>query len=83
MDQDFLMDVLEMNEKLAEISTAKEVHDFSKEINKHLVSIRETMAKEFQNNNYKEAFSLANKMRYYVNLNETVRELKLKFKIQE
>ncbi len=83
LDQKFLIDIMEMNERASDLDNANDVKLFDKEILDWIKIYTEKLSKKFENNELDEALQIANKLRFYRNLHETIKEIKLKFGIQD
>jgi hypothetical protein len=83
MDQKFLFDIMEMNERASDLKDANQIKLFDIEILNLIKLHTQELSYSFQINKLDEALVSANKLRFYKNLHETIRETKFKFGIQD
>ena len=83
LDQAFLFDIMELNERAADLKNVDEVKAFDNEVINFIKSKTEELRNGFKRNALDEVLQTANKLRFYKNLHETIREIKLKFGIQD
>ncbi len=79
-DLAFLANIMELNEKLVELSSPDDVMHFEMEINKEIEQRTEQLEIAFNKNNLDSAFDLVKTLKYYKNIHESLKEIK--FKIQ-
>jgi hypothetical protein len=83
MDQKFLFDIMEMNERASDLKDANQIKLFDFEILNLIKLHTKELSNSFELNKLDEALVSANKLRFYKNLHETIREIKFKYGIQD
>ena len=68
VDSSFLMEVMEYNERIAEIQSSKDKENLSEEIDKKYFDILKLISKYISSSNYKEAFVQLNNLTYFDNI---------------
>ena len=75
-DTDFLMQILQLNEELADIDTAQDFHNFVAKNDATLDEIQSQLTTAFDvDNDVMRAKSLIVKMKYYSNLKEKLKDM--------
>jgi len=78
-DPEFLGDVMELNERLEEVSTSQEWKDFRAENQEKLLGLEMELGSAFDKDDLKEAQLLLNKMKFYESLQSRLKQLQFKF----
>ena len=81
LDTEFLGEVMELNEKLDEISNSQEWLDFRSANEKELEILEKKLAKAFERDNTKEAQLVLSHMKYFENLQLKLKEIQSKFNV--
>ena len=76
LDTEFLSEIMELNEDLDEISSDKDIEEFSAKINENLQDLHGKLSEKFVENLVSEAKIIVCKMQYFHNL---IAQLKEKF----
>ncbi|XP_043924327.1 iron-sulfur cluster co-chaperone protein HscB isoform X2 [Protopterus annectens] len=74
LDSDYLCEILEINEKLAEAESVDEVYNIRNFLEAKIEELVEDIAEAFKKDNLKEATLLLTKMKYFCNLKGKVKE---------
>ncbi|CAF0843446.1 unnamed protein product [Brachionus calyciflorus] len=77
-----LMEILELNEIIDEIKQPKEVEELAERLEEIMRPFEDELEDAFSQKNYKKAISVVSKMRYFKNVDERLKDLQLKFNIQ-
>lgn len=78
-----LMEILELNEKIDEISTANQVEGLEIELSEIMRPFESELEKAFERGELKRCVDILSKMKYYRNVDERLKELKFKYKLLE
>jgi hypothetical protein len=78
-----LMDILELNEEIDEITNVSQVIDLEKKLFKIMNPFENQLEIAFNSNNTNDAVRIISKMKYYQNVYERLIELKLKFNLSD
>lgn len=74
-DPEFLMEIMEINEKLAEAESLEDVEKIGEENQKVLDSLTKELSFAFEKDDLDEAKNLLSQLKYYANIDEKVKEL--------
>ena len=74
-----LVDVLELNELLDDIETPAEVESMELKLEETMSPFQKELEHALQAQNFKLAVNIVAKMKYYKNIDDRLKELKLKF----
>jgi len=78
VDPEFLMEVMEKNEEVAELKNRSEIEKYLEELRKEIENLHLSLGESLSKQDFKEALNLLIRMRYFHNL-----ETKLKEKLYE
>ncbi len=78
-----LMDILELNEEIDEITNVSQVIDLEKKLFKIMIPFENQLEIAFKSNNTNDAIRIISKMKYYQNVYERLIDLKLKFNLSD
>lgn len=76
-----LMQILELNETIDEIKEAKQVDELEKQLEIIIHPLEKEFEAAFNKKDFKQAVDVVSKMKYYRNVDERLKDLKLKFKL--
>lgn len=76
-----LMDILELNERIEEIRGPKEVEEMEKHLEAVMQPFKRQLEAAFERRDYKLAVDILSKMKYYRNIDERLKDLKLKYNL--
>lgn len=76
-----LMDIMELNEFIDEISETGQVDELEAKLNAIIRPFEEQLKASFDEKDYTSAVEILSKMKYYQNITERLEDLKLKFDI--
>lgn len=76
-----LMDILELNEKIDDIKEAYEVENLEKRLEIIMKPFEKELESAFEKNEFEKAVEIVSKMKYYKNIDERLKDLKLKFNL--
>lgn len=76
-----LMDILELNETIDQISGPDEIANLEKKLESIIRPLKLELEVAFQRNDLKLATGIVSKMKYYHNVNERLKDLKLKYNL--
>ena len=74
LDTEFLSEIMELNEDLDEISSDKDIEEFSAKINENLQDLHGKLSEKFVENLVSEAKIIVCKMQYFHNLRAQLKE---------
>ncbi|RNA43432.1 iron-sulfur cluster co-chaperone mitochondrial [Brachionus plicatilis] len=80
--QKILMEIMELNEIIDEIKLAKEVKELALRLKEIIKPFEEELEKAFNLKDYPKACSVISKMKYFKNIDDRVKDLELKFNIE-
>jgi molecular chaperone HscB len=81
LDTEFLGEVMELNEKLEEISNSQDWIDFRTANERELEVLETKLTKAFERDNTKEAQLILSQMKYFENLQLKLKEIQSKFNV--
>jgi len=81
LDTQFLGEVMELNEKLEELSNSQDWRDFREANQKELEFLEIKLTKAFERDNREEAQLILSKMKYFENLQLKLKDIQSKFNI--
>ncbi len=79
--QEILMHVLELNEQIDEIESAKQVEELESKLYHFILPLKNELKIAFNSKDFDKAVLILTKMKYYQNVDERLKELKLKFNL--
>ena len=77
--QKILIDVLELNELLDDIKTSNQVESLEQKLEEIMSPFQKELELAFKKKDFKMAVNIIAKMKYYKNVDDRLKELKLKF----
>lgn len=78
-----LMEILELNEKIDEISSASQVEGLERELSEIMRPFESELEEAFEMGDLKRSVDVLSKMKYYRNVDERLKELNFKYKLEE
>ena len=78
-DSELLMLVMEINEKLAEVETAKQLHVLDNEMNSRMVKLVNEITEAFSSKDYALAITLYHKLKYFNNIQQKINDREIEF----
>jgi molecular chaperone HscB len=79
--QKILVDILELNELIDEITETRQVEELEAKLNEIILPFEKQLKASFERNDFENAVEILSKMKYYQNVTERLEDLKLKFDI--
>ena len=79
--QQILMEVFELNQAIDEIEYPEQVEKLEKDLEKILSPLEKELESAFKAKNFKLAIKLVDKLNYFKNIDERLKDLKLKFNL--
>ncbi len=80
--QKILVDILELNELIDEITETRQVEELEAKLNEIILPFEKQLKASFERNDFENAVEILSKMKYYQNVTERLEDLKLKFDIK-
>ena len=80
--QKILVDILELNELIDEITETRQVEELEEKLNEIILPFEKQLKASFERNDFENAVEILSKMKYYQNVTERLEDLKLKFDIK-
>lgn len=74
-----LFEIMELNEQIDEIKRPEELEELEKKLDELMRPFEDELEESFKEKDYKRAISIVSKMKYYKNVDERLKDLKLKF----
>ena len=81
--QKILVDILELNELIDEITETRQVEELEAKLNEIILPFEKQLKASFERNDFENAVEILSKMKYYQNVTERLEDLKLKFDIKK
>ncbi|ESO89641.1 hypothetical protein LOTGIDRAFT_96796, partial [Lottia gigantea] len=75
-DPEFLMEIMELNEELAEVDSPEDLKIFEEQNESNIVKNIQEISAAFKSKNIPSAHELAIKLQYYSNISEKIKDLK-------
>ena len=79
--QKILIDILELNEMIDDIQTRDQVIELEKKLIELIKPYKYELDEAFNSNKFENAIRVLSKIKYYENIDERLKELKLKFSL--
>lgn len=80
--KEILMEIMELNEIIDEIKLPKEVEELAERLQEIINPFEDELEKAFSSKDYQKACSIVSKMKYFKNVDERIKDLQLKFNIE-
>jgi hypothetical protein len=75
------MHILELNEEIDDIESAEKVEELESKLFEFILPLKNELKEAFKSKNFDQAVRVLTKMKYYQNVDERLKELKLKFNL--
>ena len=74
LDNEFLMEIMELNEEVDEIDTQEDIKTLKDSINDKIDDLHESLMKKFENKDISQAKIIVAKMQYFHNVKNQLKE---------